>query len=381
MSRPIISIHKQIRDNKEAFEFLKKMDLTPDNSDKKILEFLTKFFQEKPLSDGQGGSFGYGPYADSFSFLEAIKESNENVKTGKVNISSRSLLKSVRKCIFDHNFNIAKKVKEIRDCNDHIIFDNKTLIINLDITRERDAIFRDLIFGNVTMTDDIYQELAESYDSSEDYEGMLFILREMEKKQICLEYCYTKLYFHYLEIDENEEKAEEYLKEGLKRGFRDLIYHYGEKERILGNYISMKNYYGIAAEKKHYQSAIFMAKYHLFEEKDFEMFFKFIKLALEINKNEAQDDVYRFIKMINPLEQYYILSSCDMKVPQKLLENINVIRYKNKCNMMEKEEFCAICFDTKSCIPTECCHYFCKDCYPRLYTTSSGLCPTCRCKL
>lgn len=51
---------------------------------------------------------------------------------------------------------------------------------------------------------------------------------------------------------------------------------------------------------------------------------------------------------------------------------------KNKSNMLGDKQICPVCLVDTLCIPFECCHMVCVDCYARIMFTK---CPICRMKL
>ena len=344
----------------------------------KISEFLKKFFPNRALSDCQSGSFGYGPYADSFSLIETIKEWNRNLKNGTTTIPSRSLLKTVRKCIFNHNTNIANEVIDIKRQNSSILFDNKMLLLERKCMRDRDHLLKRLLFESETIDDKSYVNLVESYEETDDFDDMVYILKEMEKRNVNLEYCLRKLYHFY--VEEDIDLAKTYLQKGVDEGIVSLIFLFAEFEKREKNFASMKKYYQLVVSKGDFNSAINLGKFYYTSEKNKESMIENFKIAIEIDRKNAEREILRLTKNISELEQYCILTKCEIKIPRGVLDNINVVKFKNKCNFLSKDENCSICFENRKCIPTECCHYFCTECYPTIFLYGS-LCPSCRCKL
>ena len=83
---------------------------------------------------------------------------------------------------------------------------------------------------------------------------------------------------------------------------------------------------------------------------------------------------------LKPLELYLLLNQTEQFRQtihyKELLNNYDVIIYINKCNVLKKQNECPICNDIVDCIPLECAHYICINCYPTI--VNSGKCPLCR---
>lgn len=81
-----------------------------------------------------------------------------------------------------------------------------------------------------------------------------------------------------------------------------------------------------------------------------------------------KDSLDKYTFKHHELIKYYF---CDNESDSK-----EVMVFKNKCNIMEKYEKCIICYEECMCIPLECSHYTCRECYIR--TIVSGKCGYCR---
>jgi len=83
---------------------------------------------------------------------------------------------------------------------------------------------------------------------------------------------------------------------------------------------------------------------------------------------------------LKPLELYLLLDQKEQlketSYYKELLNNYDVIIFINKRNIMKKEDECPICKEIVDCIPLECTHYICINCYPTI--VYSKKCPLCR---
>ena len=70
---------------------------------------------------------------------------------------------------------------------------------------------------------------------------------------------------------------------------------------------------------------------------------------------------------LSDIEKYYYLGIYKNK------KDVNI--FKNKCNTLSKEQECGICDKNELCIPLECSHFVCRECYIKFYESK---CPYCR---
>ena len=76
------------------------------------------------------------------------------------------------------------------------------------------------------------------------------------------------------------------------------------------------------------------------------------------------------------LSNWYISQQINCKLNGEETVDMKILR--NKINMSSKIQNCPICLEEDAkCIPYECCHYTCIQCYIKIKTTTCK-CPICR---
>jgi tetratricopeptide (TPR) repeat protein len=200
------------------------------------------------------------------------------------------------------------------------------------------------------------------------------------------------------------------------------LYYFNKKD-----YMLMKKYYLMAIYKNYADASLYLACYYTIIEKNSTLMKKYYLIAIELENDIAMNNLgcyYRDtekdydlmtkyllmaidkdnIDAMNNLGSYYLTTKCNMKLakPYYLMAikngnnyGINIFSnlelyinlgekyysnnkeiniYKNKMSLLGKELECPICMEDCRCIPLECCHYVCGNCYLLLYKTKCAEC-------
>ena len=145
--------------------------------------------------------------------------------------------------------------------------------------------------------------------------------------------------------------------------------------KSIQDYDQMKKYYLMAIEKNNEKAMYNLAIYYK-SIKDYDQMNKYYLMAIE-KDNKLIDKVKHYLK---PLELYLLLDQKEQLKQtihyKELLNKYDVIIFINKRNVLKKEDECPICSNVGDCIPLECAHYICINCYPTIIYSSK--CPMCR---
>ena len=155
-----------------------------------------------------------------------------------------------------------------------------------------------------------------------------------------------------------------------------VVDHYMSK----GDLEKVEYYYLIGFEKDCPVCAFYLAEHHMLLG-DYDKMIKYNIASYKLGMEEAIFELTNYFNNErNILQLYLVLLENDIiDIPHYIKNNHTVTKYINKCKFMSKESDCAVCIETKQCIPLECCHYFCIDCYPKVLETEK--CPICRCDI
>jgi hypothetical protein len=165
--------------------------------------------------------------------------------------------------------------------------------------------------------------------------------------------------YHF--VEKNYELMKKYylmaIDLGQKSAMNDLGYYYHFTEK---NYDLMKKYYLMAIELGNYTAMNNLSHYYRYIERNHEMMKKYYSMAIESGYDEARI-------ALSDIKKYYYLGIYKNK------RDVNI--FKNKVSMNSKEQECGICDRDELCIPLECSHFVCRDCYIKFYDSK---CPFCR---
>jgi hypothetical protein len=151
----------------------------------------------------------------------------------------------------------------------------------------------------------------------------------------------------------------------------------------LGNYYAdielnnelTKKYYLMAYKRNDLDAMINLGNYYHTKEPNYELCIKYYKQAVEHEKM-SETKIIIGLRFMN-LKNWYISQQINYKIPGK--EETNEIKImRNKINLSSKIQKCPICLEEGvKCIPYDCCHYNCIQCYIQI-KTSTRVCPICR---
>jgi tetratricopeptide (TPR) repeat protein len=185
----------------------------------------------------------------------------------------------------------------------------------------------------------------------------------------------------YFEYSEKYKKMKKFYKMALKNtedpGIIQLIcrnlgkYYLQEK-----NVEKMLKWFERAIESGCVDSMLILGEYYskFPESHDY---LKYYCMAYKTGDKRAITLINSYIRGKNSIQIYKFFHKYDIPFvinPDHLLH-----KYNNKCKFLAKEDKCPVCLETKQCIPLECVHWFCVDCYPDLL--NKNYCPICRTKI
>ena len=137
---------------------------------------------------------------------------------------------------------------------------------------------------------------------------------------------------------------------------------------ILDNKDEAKRYYMMAIEKGNSDAMHKMG--YLFHYKNPDEAKKYYMMAIKKGNSMAMSNLE---EITTPLERYLLYQEYNIPFKEELTRDIHI--FKNKCNFLSKESECPVCLETRKCIPLECAHYICLECYPKVYEDT---CPVCK---
>jgi len=371
---------KQISDYAEVFARIKNNSLNVQDIEK----FCTKCYPNIILSDGNGNScITY----DSFRIVCYFESHLKLEKTS----DRRDFLKKVRKAIILHNNKVARdrsdKIRELEQVvkKQNVIISTckEDLLLDIILNKNPEKFLYDLVF---------------KYDKDRKYKQKIQILEHMIEKRIETEMALIEITLHYLKKERNYDKCRNYALEGVKleNVFIMALMTYNEYHE--DNFDEMKEYFDLFAEKfddktimnSQWNFSNVMNSYILclnIENDDYKTSLGYVKKILstiqskEHRENLLKNLYYCLEDFKSSIEQYQIfveISTNLNEIPKEITNDFDVIKYINKCNLMFHMSECCVCLENNiKCIPLECCHYFCTNCYPKIL--ERGSCPNCRC--
>lgn len=193
---------------------------------------------------------------------------------------------------------------------------------------------------------------------------------------------------------------------GIEKGDADAMYNLGYYYKQMEDYNNMLKYFLMAVDKNHVEAMFQLGNYYYYYGKNDSLMIKYYSMAgnkghhialfrlgehYDSNLSKFNANTYysmavacgsseaRLKLQISDFEYYYLLSKIQNKSTyiieqlQKLEQNTKIFCFKNKINLLGKEAICIKCSDLGLCIPKECAHFFCIDCYPK-----TSWCSTCK---
>ena len=369
------------------FEKLKFIEETISNNidgigmiDKVQIEAFCKHFHKNDILTDEIG--GRHENFDSFKIFNLIRAKVPLLST----YGRQDLLKKIRLSIYSHNNNVAKerldRIKELEKINNKqqvfISECKEELLLNIILNKNPDKFLYDLSF---------------KYDLEEKYEQKIQILEYMIKKNIDYELAIILITKHYLNREQDYEKCKKYALIGIDSKIVNCMYLMSYNEFLQNNFEETKKYLLMLIDNYNENSSCLklnisslIVYYMNNEKKDLDTMYNYISKILKkySNKKYILNDIFfNFVDDKNMIELFQIfqkICSNNIEIPKEVVNDNDVIKYINKCNLMSKNTDCCICLnDDVKCIALECCHYFCTECYPTILY--SGSCPSCRCTL
>ena len=373
---------KQISDYAEVFARINNNFLNVQDIEK----FCTKCYPNIILSDGNGnGCIKYDSFKIVSYFELHLKLENTPVR--------RDFLKKVRKAIILHNNKVARdRLDKIRELEQIVKKQNVT------ISTCKEDLLLDIILNK--NTEKFLYDLVFIYDKDRKYKQKIQILEHMIEKGIDTELALIDITLHYLKKERDYDKCRKYALEGIKLENVFMIALMTYNEYLEDSYDELKIYFNLFAEKcdektilnSQWNFSNVMNSYILSisnEDDDYEISLGYVKKILSIIQSKEQRETllnYLYFCLEDfksPIEQYQIFKEiCSNlnEIPKDIITNDDVIKYINKCNLMFQMSECCICLNNNiKCIPLECCHYFCTNCYPKILERE--YCPNCRCTI
>ena len=352
-----------------------------------IEKFCEKCYPNIILSDGNGNNSR--SCFDSFKILCYF---DYHIKFTKA-CDRQNFLKKIRKAIILHNNKVSRdrldKIRELEQTvkkqNSIISICKEDLLLDIILNKNPEKFLYDLVF---------------KYDKDRKYKQKIQILENMIEKGIDTELALVEITLHYLRKERDYDKCRKYALEGVKLDNVFMIALMTYNEYLEDSYDELKIYFNMFAEKcdektilnSQWNFSNVMNSYILSisnEDDDYEISLGYVKKILSIIQSKEQRETllnYLYFCLEDfksPIEQYQIFKEiCSNlnEIPKDIITNDDVIKYINKCNLMFQMSECCICLNNNiKCIPLECCHYFCTNCYPKILERE--YCPNCRCTI
>lgn len=351
-----------------------------------LLIFFRKCYPDIILTDGNGS--GGGNHFDSFKILNSFN-AQMNFPTEN---ARRNFLKKIRLAIESHNMEVGNKrlnrIKELEQSlkkKEKIISTCKEdLLLDIILNKNPEKYLYDLVF---------------KYDLDRKYKQKILILEYMIEKRIDTELAFLEIINHFLEKEQDYEKCKKYgLLALVDFDNINILGLMVKNEFEYDDFDEMKKYFNLLVDKIDSTKAInpewdilsltsyYIVKHILNNNDEYKPCIA--KLLSVINCKDLRNDIieniyYSLEDYKNYIEQYNIfkdLGCSNNEIPKDVINDSSVVKYINKCNLMFNMGDCCICLnDNIKCIPLECCHYFCTNCYPMV--VNGNTCPTCRCEI
>src|SRR3990167_4309158 len=151
-----------------------------------------------------------------------------------------------------------------------------------------------------------------------------------------------------------------YYKSAIKIGCIKAMYELGCYYKFIKKYNLMIKYYIMAINNNCMKSLKKLIKYSK------------LKIFSCINKidniNMKQILIFSIQKQYLPIIIYININNNQnlLHIFNNILNNHDVIVYKNKINAFGKIQECLICYNTLMSIPLECSHFLCIECYIKI---------------
>jgi hypothetical protein len=352
---------------------------------KDIEKFCEKCYSNIILSDGNGnGSVCYDSFKILYHFDKEMNFTNA--------CERRDFLKKIRSAIISHNNKIAsKRLDKIRELEQTVRKQNAM------ISTSKEDLLLDIILKK--NPEKFLYDLAFKYDKDRQYKQKIKILEYMVEKGIDNELALIELTSHYIKKERNYEKCKKHGMEGVRLGNISTIGLMAYNELDEDNYNEMIKYFNLLVDKCDINTIIhpewnlstLINSYVISissESEDYITSLSNVKKILSMQPKEYRESVYMDMfynleDLKTSIQQYQIFKEIcvnNNEIPKEIVNDFDVIKYINKCNLMSKMSECCICLNNDiKCIPLECCHYFCTNCYPKIL--ERGSCPNCRCDI
>jgi TPR repeat protein len=258
------------------------------------------------------------------------------------------------------------------------IFDNKLNNIDIDLFLENDTVlfsiglyYSKVKYDNISAK--IFYLLADKYGNKDaafflgkiyGYDYVSDINYELAKKYylMAIEKGNIEVY-HYLGLlcknAKKYELANKYYLMGIEKGnimaYNNLAIMY---VNIFKHYDLAKVYYLMGIEKGNINSMNNLGSYYETVEKNMALAKKYYLMAILKGNN-------KYSNKFNDFEMKIYLNKDDR----------DTRIYKNKLKRLSIKMDCSVCLEEKICIPLECTHYLCGECYMQINKTK---CPECR---
>ena len=191
----------------------------------------------------------------------------------------------------------------------------------------------------------------------------------------------------YYMIEKNYELAKKYYLMAIDNDNDNSMFNLGNLYHMTEQqYELAKKYYLMAIDKGNSNAMASLGNLYYIIENKYELAIKYYLMAIDKENPHAMNNLghiyYTIEKNYKLTDKYYLMSITHEKNIINLQNNIKFDEntreqhiYKNKRTNFMKIVECPICMVDKECIPFECTHYFCDECYIKYYNKS---CPICR---
>lgn len=344
-----------------------------------IEAFCRHFHKNDILTDEVGGRH---ENFDSFKIFNLIK-----MKVPLLTSYARQdLLKKIRQAIYSHNNNVAiERLSRIKDL-EKINNEQKKVILKC-----KEELLLEIILNK--NPDKILFDLSVNYDMDKQYGKKIQILEHMIQNNIEYELAIISITNHYINREYDYEKCKKYALIGIDSEIIGCMFLMAYNELLQNKFDETKKYLIMFIDNCNGESSFSILNiqsliiyYMNNEKKDLDSMYSYIskfltKTSEAVKKQILQEICFNFEDEKNSIELFQIfqkICSSNTEIPKEIVNDNDVIKYINKCNLMSKNTDCCICLNEDvKCIALECCHYFCTECYPTILY--SGSCPSCRC--
>lgn len=170
-------------------------------------------------------------------------------------------------------------------------------------------------------------------------------------------------------------EAIQYLKLSADRGSISALFNMGCCYKEIGNYELMVTYYELGVEKRSIECALSLSHYYAENTgsgpRDQYLCKKYIMMAVNFGYKIKKEWV---LEHCSDLEIYIGLGKDIYKELKRQPPSSEVNIYINKKSKVKEVSDCMICMADDRCIPLECTHTVCDDCYMRYHKTRCEYC-------